>query len=81
MPLKLYQLRNLRAARVIVLGPGAGHRPSKFNLEVGKCMKESGVKPTDGGRYSKTFQKQFIMCVIKAGGNVKESTKKKWGIS
>jgi len=81
MPLKLYQLRNLRAARVLVFGKGAGHRPSQFNIKVGKCMKKKGVKPTEGGRYDKNFQKAFIQCVIEAGGNVSAATKEKWGIS
>lgn len=70
MPLKLYQVRNLRAVRVALFGKGAGHRPSEFNIKVGKCMKESGVKPSPGGRYSKTFQKQFVLCTKEAGAKL-----------
>ena len=80
MALKLYQLRNLRAARVLVLGKGAGHRPSAFNIEVGKCMKRSGVTPKGGGRYSKEFQKQFIECAIEAGAAVRPEVRERWGI-
>ena len=78
MALKLYQIRNLRAARVLV--GLKGHRPSGFNIKVGKCMKASGVKPTDGGRYSKTFQRQFIRCCIEAGANVSEAVRRRWGV-
>lgn len=55
-------------------------RPSQFNIKVGKCMKEKGVKPTEGGRYDKKFQKEFIKCVEEAGGDLRASTKKKWGL-
>jgi hypothetical protein len=51
----------LKAARVLVGMPG--HRPSEFNIRVGKCMKASGVTPAGGGRYSKPFQEQFKKCV------------------
>lgn len=58
----------LKAARVI-LGM-KGHRPSEFNIKVGRCMKASGVTPSPGGRYSKRFQAQFIRCAIDAGAKV-----------
>lgn len=87
MALKLYQLRNLRAARVLVLGQGAGHRPSKFNVDVGKCMMAKGAKPSPGGRYSKEFQKAFVDCVrstkTTAGtsAKVKPETLKRFGLA
>ena len=77
--IRLYKT-GLKAARVIVLGRGAGHRPSQFNIKVGQCMKRKGIGPTNGGRYDKDFQREFIKCVIEAGGKVRESTRKKWGI-
>jgi len=47
-----------------------GHRPSGFNMSVGKCMKDGGYKPTEGGRHDAAFQGHFISCAIKAGANV-----------
>lgn len=47
-----------------------GHRPSGFNIEVGKCMKAGAYKPTDGGRWDANFQGKFISCAIKAGADV-----------
>jgi len=38
-------------------------RPSAFNIAVGKCMKSKGSKPTNGGRYDREFQADFIDCV------------------
>lgn len=55
-------------------------RKSAFNIAVGKCMKESGVTPAGGGRYSKKFQKQFIECVDKNSRGVKPSVKARYGL-
>ena len=55
-------------------------RKSKFNIDVGKCMKESGVKPIAGGRYDKAFQKQFIRCAEASGAELTPATKKRWGV-
>lgn len=38
-------------------------RASGFNNKIGKCMVNSGAKPTNGGRYDKGFQSQFTKCV------------------
>lgn len=58
----------IRAARVI-LGM-KGHRPSAKNIAIGKCMKASGAKPTNGGRYDTAFQRQFVTCAQQAGFNL-----------
>jgi hypothetical protein len=58
----------LKALRVI-LGL-RGHRPSAFNIKVGKCMRKGGYSPSDGGRYDTTFQDHFVSCCISAGANV-----------
>ena len=58
----------LKAARVLVGMPG--HRPSAFNIAVGKCMKASGATPAGGGRYSKAFQQKFIDCCRSAGARI-----------
>lgn len=55
-------------------------RPSQFNIKVGKCMKQKGVRPTDGGRYDKSFQKAFVDCAQQAGANLSDSAKSKWGV-
>lgn len=47
-----------------------GHAPSAFNVEVGRCMKRGGYKPSDGGRHDRMFQGHFISCCISAGANV-----------
>jgi len=89
MPIKLYQIKNLRAARVLV--GLKGHRPSAWNKAVGKCMKDSKVTPAAvggevGGRYSAKFQKQFVTCAKgakkKDGSDtkIKDATLKKWGL-
>ena len=80
MALKLSKIRNLRAARVLVFGKGEGHRPSQFNINVGKCMKRKGATPKGGGRYSTEFQKAFVECLIEAGANVSPETREKFGI-
>jgi hypothetical protein len=54
----------------IELSIGAGglrfkKRPSRFNIEVGKCMKGT-PGPTNGGRYDKRFQAAFTDCVRRA---------------
>lgn len=54
-------------------------RKSKFNIDVGKCMKESGVKP-NAGRYDKTFQKQFVRCAAAAGAELSSATRMRWGL-
>ncbi len=56
----------LKAARVLVGMPG--HKPSGFNVKVGKCMK--GKSPSNGGRHDTGFQAAFINCAIQAGANV-----------
>lgn len=58
----------IKALRVL-LGM-RGHRPSQFNIKVGKCMKDGGYKPTDMGRWDAGFQRHFVDCCIKAGANV-----------
>lgn len=58
----------LKAARVLV--GMKGHRPSAFNIRVGKCMKQSGVTPAGGGRYSQAFQRQFVQCCQQAGAKI-----------
>lgn len=58
----------LKAARVLVGMPG--HRPSAFNIKVGKCMKSSGARPTNGGRYDTGFQAQFVRCCREAGAHI-----------
>jgi len=65
----------LKAARVLVGMPG--HKPSGFNIKVGKCMKASGATPAGGGRYSKSFQDQFVTCCVQSGATIKKSIKKK----
>jgi hypothetical protein len=60
----------LKAARVLVGMPG--HRPSAFNIKVGKCMKQKKASPAGGGRYSKTFQTAFVECVRESGGKLGE---------
>ena len=54
-----------------------GHAPSQFNIEVGKCMKTGGYKPSNGGRHDKGFQAHFIRCAINAGANVGDAGRKK----
>ena len=69
--------------REITIGAGGlrfKKRKSAFNIAVGKCMKESGVTPAGGGRYSKKFQKQFIECVDKNSRGVKPSVKARYGL-
>jgi hypothetical protein len=72
MSLSMRSFRNgkiqLKAARVLVGMPG--HRPSAFNIRVGQCMKQSGATPRGGGRYSESFQKQFIECARQAGARI-----------
>lgn len=46
-----------------------GHRPSAFNIRVGKCMKGQ-PGPTNGGRYDKAFQAKFIACARSAGARI-----------
>jgi len=58
----------LKAARVLVGMPG--HRPSAFNIRVGQCMKKSGATPAGGGRYSESFQNQFVDCCRQAGAKI-----------
>lgn len=58
----------LKAARVLV--GMKGHRPSAFNIKVGKCMKASGVTPAGGGRYSQKFQDQFVQCCRQSGAKI-----------
>jgi hypothetical protein len=65
----------VKAARVL-LGM-RGHRPSAFNIDIGKCMKAGNYKPTDGGMYDTTFQGHFISCAISAGANVGEAGRRK----
>ncbi len=48
-----------------------GHKPSNFNIKVGKCMKGQ-PGPHDGGRNDKDFQRRFVQCAISAGANVKK---------
>lgn len=60
----------LKAARVLVGMPG--HRPSAFNIAVGKCMKSKGATPRGGGRYSVEFQRAFVDCCRSAGANIRK---------
>lgn len=72
MSLSMRSFRNgkiqLKAARVLVGMPG--HKPSAFNVKVGQCMKASGARPTNGGRYDTGFQAQFIKCCQSAGAKL-----------
>lgn len=68
---------------VISIGKGGlrfKKRPSGFNIKVGKCMKRKGIGPTEGGRYDKNFQKEFIKCVEEAGATLSASARTKWGL-
>jgi hypothetical protein len=56
-----------------------GHAPSGFNVEVGRCMKRGGYKPSDGGRHDRVFQGHFISCCISAGANVGTAGRNKAG--
>ncbi len=58
----------VKAARVLV--GLKGHRPSAFNIKVGKCMKGQ-PGPHNGGRYDRDFQGRFVACVKQAGAHVK----------
>lgn len=60
----------LKAARVLV--GMKGHRPSAFNIKVGQCMKASGARPTNGGRYDTAFQRQFVQCCQQAGARIRK---------
>lgn len=56
-----------------------GHAPSAFNIDVGKCMKQGGYSPSDGGRHDRTFQGHFISCCIANGAKVGEAGRRKAG--
>jgi hypothetical protein len=47
-----------------------GNRPSAFNIRIGQCMRQSGVTPAGGGRYSLPFQRQFVRCAQQAGARL-----------
>lgn len=56
-----------------------GHAPSTFNVDVGKCMRQGGYAPTEGGRHDRAFQAHFIKCAIAAGADVGEAGRRKAG--
>ena len=56
-----------------------GHRPSAFNMRVGQCMRQSGVTPAGGGRYSEPFQRQFIRCAEQAGARIGSAGRRRAG--
>jgi hypothetical protein len=56
-----------------------GHAPSNFNVEVGRCMRKGGYKPSDGGRHDRVFQGHFISCCISAGADVGQAGRAKAG--
>jgi len=66
----------VKAARVL-LGM-KGHKPSLFNIKVGKCMKRKGIGPHNGGMHDKDFQAEFLKCCIEAGAKLSDETYKKW---
>lgn len=68
----------LRFARVVA-GLGAGHRPSNFNICVGKQLK--GRKYTYGGMRSPEVQRAFVEAAARCGARISPSSVEKLGIS